>query len=446
MEVKVNSENNTIKMSRTFVFNFSAMVAVVALIGMSLSQLAPVAPKPRPGPSFCAWGENPVCADDYQTYPNLCAVQAAGVNFVHYGACTKTINANGEIEISCPNTLQEVCGKDGVTYGNDCRLNARKVTLAYPGPCRQASVLPRSSAAPIPCTCPLDYAPVCTLGGITYENQCILLCKQQIALTLEPCPSQFKCPRNYDPVCGADYFTYDNQCLLENMDVALIGYGECPNILNGCEKCSAVLLPVYGKNGVNYTNLCQLHCNKAEFGGYGKAADIGIQKSERIKKKCAECSKLFLPICGTDGKTYDNECLCTCTEQCVKYSNGICPSHNPGADPLVRFPECAVNGNNQVCATNNRTYENLCYMQKSGAIMQHPGPCQMRGNYSLQLPQNPAAVSSAQQAAPKHRRHTSEESQSDEAEVESKPEVQSFKNTDDAINWINTYLAKHNNK
>lgn len=377
------------------------LLLVASMSCVVVSQMAPTTPPP-PTPSqasFCAWGNQPVCGDDYTTYPNLCALNNAGVNFLHYGPCTQVMNANGQLETTCEKEFKEVCGGDGVTYGNKCRMEARKIILAYEGPCRPSTknwVNPTPGATPGPlCDCPLDYKPVCTMSGTTYENNCVLLCNQQIALTMEPCATQCSCPRNYDPVCGADGKTYDNNCLLECVRGTLVGYGECSNIIATCDNCSSLLLNVFSKDGTNYDNLCRLNCAKAIFGGYGKSVNSAAQKEEEIKRKCNECSKLYLPICGNDGRNYDNECLCTCTEKCEKYSNGRCPTQDPQADINLKYNECNAEGKKEVCGVDNRTYENLCFLNKAGIQLQYPGKCQLRGQYNNQLPINPAEINNA---------------------------------------------------
>ena len=374
--------------------SIAALLLLASVVQQSFAQVVPTA-LTGTGGSNCVWGNTPICGDDYETYLNLCALQNAGVNFKHYGACIETLNANGQVETTCPKTLLEVCGVDGITYGNRCRLDARKVLFAYDGPCRQTT---RSWTAPgtAPvCDCPLELAPVCTMTGTTYESNCVLLCGQQIALTMEPCPSQCQCPRNYDPVCGADSKTYDNQCTLDCVRGVLLGLGECANIVVSCENCSSVFMPVYSKDGVNYDNYCRLICNKAKFAGFGRAVDNAATKAAAIKRKCEQCSRLYLPICGNDGKTYDNECICTCTERCEKYSNGLCPTHDPQAAVPMKFPECEGRGRQEVCGVDNRTYDNQCYLQKSGIELQYPGPCRSRGEYNSSLPQNPALFADA---------------------------------------------------
>jgi hypothetical protein len=371
-----------------------ATFLLVLLTHSALGNLfAPTHSPSSGGSNFCVWGNTAVCADDYQTYPNLCAMQAAGVNLVHYGDCVKTMNASGQLEITCKKELVTVCGMDGVTYGNSCRMEARGVKKAYDGFCRPSTrtwIPPAAGATPPVCDCPLDFKPVCTMSGSTYESNCVLLCKQQIASLMEPCATPCACPRTYDPVCGADGITYDNTCTLECVRGSVIGLGECPNIINSCDNCSAVYLPVYSKDGTGYDNLCKLHCAKASLGGYG-LPPRSSNNEEAVKRKCAQCSKLYLPICGTDGKNYDNECLCSCTGKCEKYSSGRCPTDSASSNTDSNSRNCSAQPIKEVCGVDNRTYDNACYLQSHNMQLQYPSPCKLRGEYNNLMPQNPAA-------------------------------------------------------
>lgn len=46
--------------------------------------------------------------------------------------------------------------------------------------------------------------------------------------------------------------------------------GECPSILDGCEYCSKMFMPVCGSDGVTYRNLCSLKCSGKKFMSFGK--------------------------------------------------------------------------------------------------------------------------------------------------------------------------------
>ena len=205
-------------------------------------------------------------------------------------------------------------------------------------------------AQPNPFNCALvrcsnEYFPVCSTDGMTYVNACQLYCifnKKKVFDGACPPKADCFCPLIYKPVCGVDGKTYSNACFLGCANMQQANDSTCLNVKPTPEPVKPTPEPVP-----------VLPCKD------DKKEPVIVN----IPIKRRGCKKVYEPICGADGITYDNYCLIRRAEVEPKFA-GACEK------PCICTKEYAP-----VCGVNGKNYGNKCMLECDNVKLDYYGEC-----------------------------------------------------------------------
>merc|ERR1719494_1812379 len=132
------------------------------------------------------------------------------------------------------------------------------------------------------------------------------------------------------------------------------GQEECPKM------CTKIYMPVCGSDGTTYNNKCELENANCQ-------SDVEITLAHDGRCCNAVCPSIFAPLCGSDGTTYDNQCQldyanCKSGGNVTIVSKGACPTAPPPPPPSCGDPLCGeVCGVGEICeATDYKCIGSPC--------------------------------------------------------------------------------------
>ena len=273
-------------------------------------------------PTSCNLNYAPVCGCDGKTYGNECAAHSSGVS----------VRAQGKCEAQ-----KRSCVYNGKTYKHGDSFEAsdgcNKCTCLDGGVSCTKVGCARSCGGMDPNPNPCQRGFFCDYGARCGAKGVEGVCK----------PKPQGCTEEYAPVCGCDGKTHGNACSAHSVGVSIVHIGECKKPM------------VCSYNGKTY-----------KIGDIFKSTDGCNDCLCQTGGSVACTQKACGTKCGAGGY------LCKKGEYC-KYAMGVCGSKAGVCKPLG--PKACPDRDGPVCGCDGKMYNNECHAESLGVSIAHAGAC-----------------------------------------------------------------------